>query len=221
MPAVIKATDPNRGLHVSAFNLEDMAQRAEDYLAKVREHAAQQAQEIVAQAMRESEGVRKQAESEGRQSAEQAIDRKLNEKVAAQMKTVLPALRLAVDQIAQAKQGWLAAWERQAIELSACMAERIVRGELAARPAITVAWAREALEMAAGQGDVCLRLHPDDHAAMGAEISALTGDLARLGAVSAVADASVSPGGCRVETRYGAIDQTVEAQVARLVQELS
>ena len=35
-----------------------------------------------------------------------------------------------------------------------------------------------------------------------------------------IAEASVSPGGCRVETRFGTIDQTFEAQLARVEEEL-
>ncbi len=41
-----------------------------------------------------------------------------------------------------------------------------------------------------------------------------------LGETQIVADASVSPGGCRVETRFGSIDQTFEAQLARVEEEL-
>ena len=41
-----------------------------------------------------------------------------------------------------------------------------------------------------------------------------------LGEPQIVADATVSPGGCRVETRFGSIDQTFEAQLARVEEEL-
>ena len=40
-----------------------------------------------------------------------------------------------------------------------------------------------------------------------------------LGETQIVADASVSPGGCRVETRFGTVDQTFEAQLARVEEE--
>jgi flagellar biosynthesis/type III secretory pathway protein FliH len=36
-----------------------------------------------------------------------------------------------------------------------------------------------------------------------------------------VADPQVSLGGCRVETRFGVIDQQFEAQLARIEQELT
>ena len=44
--------------------------------------------------------------------------------------------------------------------------------------------------------------------------------MAGLGETQIVADAAISPGGCRVETRFGAIDQTFEAQLARVEEEL-
>ena len=48
----------------------------------------------------------------------------------------------------------------------------------------------------------------------------LVQEMSGLGETQIVADASVSPGGCRVETRFGSIDQTFEAQLARVEEEL-
>jgi len=41
-----------------------------------------------------------------------------------------------------------------------------------------------------------------------------------LGDTQIIPDAAISRGGCRVETRFGAIDQTFEAQLARIEEEL-
>jgi flagellar biosynthesis/type III secretory pathway protein FliH len=36
-----------------------------------------------------------------------------------------------------------------------------------------------------------------------------------------VADESISPGGCRIETRYGEVDQQIEAQLRRIEEDLA
>ena len=65
-----------------------------------------------------------------------------------------------------------------------------------------------------------LLLNPDDHQALGNQVQLLVREMSGLGQPQIVADASVSPGGCRVETRFGSIDQTFEAQLARVEEEL-
>ena len=41
-----------------------------------------------------------------------------------------------------------------------------------------------------------------------------------LGALHVVADQNVTPGGCRLETEFGSLDQQLEAQLARITEEL-
>ena len=40
-------------------------------------------------------------------------------------------------------------------------------------------------------------------------------------AAELAADENISPGGCRVETEHGSIDQQIEAQLARILEELT
>jgi flagellar assembly protein FliH len=79
---------------------------------------------------------------------------------------------------------------------------------------------REALQLASGRGSVRLLLNPNDHRALGGQVHLLVEEMAGLGETQIVADAAISPGGCRVETRFGSIDQTFEAQLARIEEEL-
>jgi flagellar biosynthesis/type III secretory pathway protein FliH len=46
-------------------------------------------------------------------------------------------------------------------------------------------------------------------------------ELARVGGAEVIADETISSGGCRVDTRSGAIDQQFEAQLARIEEELN
>ncbi len=137
-----------------------------------------------------------------------------------QLSTVILALRQAILDIHQAKQAWLAQWETAGIHLAAEIAKRLIRGELTRQPNIPLTLIREALQLAAGAGCVRLLLNPDDHRALHNQVQLLVQEMSGLGETQIVADASVSPGGCRVETRFGSIDQTIEAQLARVEEEL-
>jgi flagellar assembly protein FliH len=217
MSSIIKATDRNRGIHSASFNFDDMGRNAETYLNHVRDHAKQ----ILAQAAQEAQAIRRRAEIEGRQAAEAAVDEALNRKVAQQMQTLLPALRTAVDEIRQSKPGWLSQWETSAIRLATAIAARILRRELRSDPRIAVPLVREALELASGGGEVRVLLHPADHAALRGEVERMASEVSRLAPTQIVADPRISPGGCKVETRYGSIDQQFESQLARIEAELT
>jgi flagellar biosynthesis/type III secretory pathway protein FliH len=58
-------------------------------------------------------------------------------------------------------------------------------------------------------------------AALAGEVERLAGELSRLGKPRIVADPKIEIGGCRVDTRFGTIDQQFAAQLARIEQELT
>ena len=212
MPTVLRATDQNMATVGVAFNFDDMATQAKKYLDQVRAEAGK----IVVQAKQDAIAVRAQAQAEGRKAAMAEVEQVIQRQLA----TVIPALRQAILDIQQAKQAWLAQWETTAIHLAAEIAKRLIRGELTRQPEIPKTLIREALELAAGSGAVRLLLNPDDHRALGGQVQSLVKEMAGLAETQIEADASISPGGCRLETRFGSIDQTFEAQLARVEEEL-
>lgn len=222
MSTIIKAGSElprQSGLQIAplAFNLDDMSHRANDYLGKVRAQAG----EILGEARQQADSIRKQAETEGRRAAQQHAEKLIDAKLAQQMQSVLPALQRAVQELSQARQAWLQHWERQAVTVAAQMAERIIRRELATRPEITLDLVREALELAAGSAEISILMNPDDANALGAEVERLVANLRGAGAARIVADPAISRGGCRVETRFGIIDQQLENQLKRIEEELN
>ena len=52
-------------------------------------------------------------------------------------------------------------------------------------------------------------------------VAKIVADLKRLAPTELVADSSVSPGGCRVDTQFGSIDQQIEVQLDRIRDELT
>jgi flagellar assembly protein FliH len=212
MPTIIRATDQNMATAGVAFNFDDMAGEAKKYLDQVRLDAAK----IVIKAQQEAAAVRAQAQAQGRQAALAEVEQMISR----QLSTVIPALRQAILDIHQAKQAWLTQWETAGLHLAAEIARRLIRSELTKQPQIPLTLIREALQLAAGGGEVRLLLNPKDHQALGSQVQLLVQEMSGLGQTQILAEPSVSPGGCRVETRFGSIDQTFEAQLARVEEEL-
>jgi flagellar assembly protein FliH len=216
MAGIIKASGHETSAPPSAgrsFQFDDMGQK---YIGNVRSETAK----IVADARREAAQIKARAQSEGQQAALQAVEAELRKRIDQQLSSIMAAMQQAVQEIAQARQAWQQHWEQRAVELAAAIAHRIIRRNLNRSPEITLDWVREALELAAGSGEVVLRLNPQDHKSLGDRAERIAKEMSRLGTVRIVADPAISAGGCRVETQFGSIDQQVEAQLARITEEL-
>jgi len=216
MSTIIKSSGPTRGIRSEAFNFDDMATQADRYLEDLREKAVT----ILAQAQQQAETIRSEAEAQGRQAgldaAEEIIERKLQEKLA----SLMAAMHSAVGEIEAAKQSWLQHWQQSGVRLATAIAERVIRRELSQQPEITLSLVREALELASKGEKVILKLNPQDQQTLGKQVETLVGELSRLAEVQVVADPQITAGGCVVETRFGRVDEQIEAQLARIQQEL-
>jgi flagellar assembly protein FliH len=213
MSTVIRASERNKGTQTVAFNLEDMGERSERYLAQVRAEA----HKIVVQAQQEADAIRRNAEQEGRQAALKAVEGMIKEQLA----TVIPALRQAVQNIEEAKQSWLRHWEATAVRVAGAIAEKLVRREIGRHPEITLSLVREALELAAGSSQLRIQLNPNDLKALRDQLCVIVDEIAPLAGAELAADPEIAPGGCRVETQFGVIDQQFEAQLKRIEEELT
>jgi flagellar assembly protein FliH len=205
MSTIIRATDKNRGTQCVAYNFDDMAGRADAYLDNIRQEAAK----LVAAAKQEAAAIRNKAVEEGRKAGFEAVEKIIAEKLAK-----------VIEDIGQAKQAWLTHWEASAVHVAAAIAQRVIRCELPKHPEVTLTLVREALELAAGSSHLEIHLNPADHKAMGVEVELIAKELSSLAETTLVADEVFTPGGCRVETGFGTIDQQFEAQLKRIEEEL-
>jgi flagellar biosynthesis/type III secretory pathway protein FliH len=219
MAGIIKAGKLDRAastLQSAAFNFEDMSDRANNYLAVVR----QQAEQILQKAKADAGQIAAAAKREGQQAALHEARQSLSATLDQQLATLLPALQQAVQDIRHSKAMWLTQWESQTIILATAIAERVIRREVASTPEITVDLIRDALELAMGAGTITIQLSPQDYDALRDRAEGVAKQLGKLGATNIVADPDISPGGCRVVTEFGVIDQTFEAQLTRIAEEL-
>ena len=212
MTTIIRASQQNRGVHGVAYNLDDMDARAERYYNEVRAEAGK----IVAQARREAETIRKQAVEEGRTAGRGQIEQMVKDRLA----NVLPALGRVVEDIQHAKHAWLKHWEATAVHVAAAIAGRVIRRELSRQPEIPLTLVREALELASGNAQLRIRLNSDDHRSIAKQVATLADELSPLAVAEIIPDPDITPGGCRVETKFGIIDQQIEAQLERIEEEL-
>lgn len=217
MAVIIKSFDHGEGVRAKSFNFDDLSSRAETYLAQIREQAGK----IVAEARQQAEQIRKQAELDGLKAAQKQMQTKVEAETARRMETVLPAVRAAVAEFRESRQGWLAHWEATGVRLATRIAARILRRELASSPELPLTLIRESLELAVAADGVRLLLNPQDLEHLGRSAETLVAELAPAGRVEIVADARIAPGGCRLETAHGAIDQQLETQLQRIEEELT
>ncbi|AMY10436.1 Yop proteins translocation protein L [Luteitalea pratensis] len=99
--------------------------------------------------------------------------------------------------------------ERELVHLSVAIARRILQREVSVDPELTAALAHIALERLGGATPATVRLHPDDYTTVTAgHATPLAGRQVEI-----LADPSVARGGCVVESEFGFINASVDAQV--------
>lgn len=98
--------------------------------------------------------------------------------------------------------------ERQVVQLALSIAQRILRREVQVDQELTCAMARVALDRLGDAASTRIRLHPDDHAA----IAASHGPAWAGRNVTIEADPSINRGGCLIESPFGFVDASIEAQ---------
>jgi len=212
-----RETPSGRNVQPVAFSFSDMRGQANDYLGTVRAEAAK----IVQQAHQQAEQIRRQAEAAGRKAAEAAIERVLDERVGKRMETLLPTLETLLAEMNNTKAQLLTHWEQSALRVATAIAERIIRREVTQDPQITLDLIADTLRLAAGMAEIRLHVSPTDYENLGSQITRLAETVGHLAPSAVVADGNISPGGCCIKTKYGEIDQQIEAQLKRIEEELS
>jgi len=101
--------------------------------------------------------------------------------------------------------------ERQVVDLALAVAARILHREVSLDRELLLVMARIALDRLGDVTTATIRLHPEDEAAARGSRDGWPG-----GSVTVVADASVRPGACLVQTSQGIIEVGVDAQLKEL-----
>jgi flagellar assembly protein FliH len=102
--------------------------------------------------------------------------------------------------------------ERQVVQLSIAIAERVLQRDISLDRSLLCAMARVALDRLGEHASATIRLHPDDFAA----VSAGSGTDWMSDQITVMPDPMVSRGGCRVQSDFGFMDVGVAAQFREL-----
>ncbi len=133
------------------------------------------------------------------------------EVAARQLQAVHQRLGQTLDQLQTLREELTYRTERQVVELALAMAARILHREVSLDRELLLVMARIALDRMGDVRAATIKLHPDDEAAARGARESWPG-----GSVVVVADASIRPGGCVVQTDQGQIEIGVDAQVREL-----
>jgi len=104
--------------------------------------------------------------------------------------------------------------ERQTVQLVLAIAERVVQREITLDRSLLIGMARAALDRLGEHGSATIRLNPADLAAIGDTV-----DVHGMG-VQVSADPVVSRGGCLVQSDFGFMDVSPDAQFRELARQL-
>jgi flagellar assembly protein FliH len=128
----------------------------------------------------------------------------------------LRALTSAIDDLVKLRTDIIQRTERQMVQLALSIARRIVGREISLDRSLIVAMARVAVERLGSHASATVRLHPDDYAAIAAALSHHTDSPH----VQVVADPAVQRGGCLVDSDFGFMDVSPDAQFDELARRL-
>lgn len=133
----------------------------------------------------------------------------------ARAEAMMHRLAQTLEELANLRREMIRQTERQMVQLALAIARRVVRREVALDGDLTLSMARLALDRLGDSTSVTVRLHPDDLAVIadGAE----RWDRPH---VTVVADRDIGRGGCVVDSDFGSIDASVEAQFQELARAL-
>jgi flagellar assembly protein FliH len=121
-----------------------------------------------------------------------------------------------LEELAQLRKLIVRQTEREMVQLALTIARRLVLREVSLDPTLVAAMAHVALERLGEAAPATIKLHPEDYAA----ISAQRGDSWAGAQVRVVPDASVARGGCLVESAFGTVDGSLDAQVEEMARAL-
>ncbi len=129
------------------------------------------------------------------------------------MQGLIQALHQALEQVQSLRSQIVRELENEAAELALAIARKVIRREAATDHEIVKTVVRKALQQCEHPGRIKIKLNPTDLEAAEEAGSGFSDLTANLKEVQVEADASITAGGCLIETDCGAIDARIEQQL--------
>jgi flagellar biosynthesis/type III secretory pathway protein FliH len=180
----------------------------EEELERLRREAEEKAAQVVADAGREAEEIRRQAAEKGYADGLERGASRIDEQV--------QYLAEILSRLSVVERTLVERYERQIVDLAAVIARRVVHQELTINDEALVAIARSVLAEIPLHGNVTLKLHPDDHEILAPRIAELQRDHEQLERVVLLPHEGLERGGLVLETPVGQVDASMENVFAEL-----
>lgn len=207
------------------FQFRDLHEKYDRLLSDAKQEAA----EMVETAEAEAESARQRTYDRARQDGWDRAAGDLDEEIEKRASLLaderigksLSALQQAQQKLEALAETSVARWQTTAVQLAVAIAGKLLRRQLEVRPEDAAAMVAAALQLSAGSECVEVRLHPDDLQLLQShsELAAASG-LSTIDAGCLVADQTVQPGGCLVQTTDGRIDARLPTLLDRITTEL-
>lgn len=165
-------------------------------------------EEILNQALREAEELRREAQSRGYQEGLVAAHRE-TERLLRTLEAVVGSAK--VDLIRSLRHS-----ESAMVRLALEVGTKLALKELADDPSLVMKAIEQAMDYVVAVEAVRLRLHPEDTAIVGPEWLDAKANIWGLRKVDIIADEEVKRGGCLIETELGLVDARVETRLAQI-----
>lgn len=172
--------------------------------------------QTLSQARAEAERIVQDAYNEGMQRGMEASQAKFREQVAASAE----ALGAVAQSMGEAHEAFLKSLGPQVAELALAIAARILHREAETDRGLILSTARAALERLVERERLVIRLNPRDEEAVRQHKLTLLEEFDGVQQTEVVADASVSLGGCVVESETMHVDGRLESQLQNILDTL-
>ena len=225
MPLIKSANTPSA---ITPFSMTDIAKQA----AAVMARAQKRADAMLEEAQKAGEELKAAAHAEGRVQGHRAgiaaglsEGRRAGHDEAIQqhgdaLTAVVGSLTTAVQEIDQRRREFEAGVLREVVELALQIAGRLTKREGRFDPTVLERNLGESLKLVVGMHKLRVAIHPDQKDALSDALPRLKLEFPTLEHAELVADESIAPGGCRVLTRQGMIDATLDEQLNRIAADL-
>ncbi|MHB1041871.1 MAG: FliH/SctL family protein [Eubacteriales bacterium] len=187
-------------------------------------HACSSADEIIIKAMVECEKMKQEARQEAfEQGSREGSEKGYREGMARAEKEASAIRSQAHEVLVQAEKIRRQTFENletEIIELAREIAEKLLSAQLSLNPGAVLNVAKEALRQVANRQNVVLYINPAELELVENKKEELKSILQPRAEFQVIADPSLLPGGCVVETEQGQIDATLEKRKEELLRAL-
>jgi flagellar assembly protein FliH len=214
---------------LTPFTIHDMETQAQALLARARRGA----ELLLREAQKQGEQLRLAAKAEGftlgkkeglaagqLEGQKTGHDAALAE-IRPRLAKTLETLTAIVTQLDTSRHDLEAAGIHEVVSLAAAIARRVTKLQAAIDPNVLIENLKEAMKIAVHTADVHIAIHPDQKTVLESELPRLQMSWPQVKHVTLMEDEAVGMGGCRIMTRHGEVNASIDEQLNRVISELT